>query len=246
MVGSARLPLARLPRFLAWKRAGTARALPGREVHQYQELKNSSCLQPKMPPCAFVPEKYDSYPYEQMLKIRQENVFPSLYTCYKRPLLIHQGYMQWLFDFEGRRYLDLFGGIVTVSVGHCHPKVTAAAQKQLGRLGHTSNIYLHPGIQEYAKKLTSLLPGSLKVAYLTNSGTEANDLAMLIARIFTRNTDVICLRGGYHGGSTYVMGITAIGRYKHSVANGANCHSVSILLCFLGGRRVFGTCWTYS
>ncbi|ETE68762.1 hypothetical protein L345_05439, partial [Ophiophagus hannah] len=73
-----------------------------------------------MPPCDFVPEKYDSYSYEQMLKIRQENVFPSLYTCYKKPLLIHQGHMQWLFDFEGRRYLDFFAGIVTVSVGHCH------------------------------------------------------------------------------------------------------------------------------
>ncbi|XP_070792053.1 alanine--glyoxylate aminotransferase 2, mitochondrial [Pituophis catenifer annectens] len=234
MVCSARLPLARLPRFLAGKRAGTARALPGREVHQYQELKNSSCLLPKMPPCAFVPEKYDSYPYEQMLRIRQENVFPSLYTYYKKPLLIHQGHMQWLFDFEGRRYLDFFGGIITVNVGHCHPKVTAAAQKQLGRLGHISNVYLHPGIQEYAEKLTSRLPGSLKVVYLTNSGTEANDLALLIARVFTRNNDVISLRGGYHGGSTYAMGITAIGKYKHGVANGANCHSTMLPDVFRG------------
>ncbi|KAG8131180.1 hypothetical protein E2320_017730 [Naja naja] len=188
----------------------------------------------KMPPCDFVPEKYDSYSYEQMLKIRQKNVFPSLYTYYKKPLLIHQGHMQWLFDFEGRRYLDFFAGIVTVSVGHCHPKVTAAAQKQFGRLGHTSNIYLHPGIQEYTEKLTSLLPGSLKVAYLTNSGTEANDLAVLIARVFTCNTDVICLRGGYHGGSTYAMGITAIGRYKFGVGNGANCHSTMLPDVFRG------------
>uniref|UniRef100_A0A8C5SVU1 Alanine--glyoxylate aminotransferase 2, mitochondrial n=1 Tax=Laticauda laticaudata TaxID=8630 RepID=A0A8C5SVU1_LATLA len=175
-----------------------------------------------------------SYSYEQMLKIRQENVFPSLYTCYKKPLLIHQGHMQWLFDFEGRRYLDFFAGIATVSVGHCHPKVTAAAQKQFGRLGHTSNIYLHPGIQEYTEKLTSLLPGSLKVAYLTNSGTEANDLALLIARVFTRNSDVICLRGGYHGGSTYAMGITAIGRYKFGVGNGANCHPTMLPDVFRG------------
>ncbi|KAK9408610.1 alanine-glyoxylate aminotransferase 2 mitochondrial-like [Crotalus adamanteus] len=234
MASSARLLLARWPRLLARNRASTALALPGREVHQYQELKNSSCLQPKMPPCDFVPEKYDSHTYEQILKIRQDNVFPSLLTCYKRPLLIHQGHMQWLFDFEGRRYLDFFAGIATVSVGHCHPKVTAAGQKQLGRLGHTSNIYLHPGIQEYSKKLTALLPGSLKVAYLTNSGTEANDLALLIARIFTHNNDVICLRGSYHGGSTYVMGVTAIGRYKHAVANGVNCHSTMLPDVFRG------------
>uniref|UniRef100_A0A670YQ51 Alanine--glyoxylate aminotransferase 2, mitochondrial n=1 Tax=Pseudonaja textilis TaxID=8673 RepID=A0A670YQ51_PSETE len=117
---------------------------------------------------------------------------------------------------------------------HESRKVTAAAQKQFGRLGHTSNIYLHPGIQEYTEKLTSLLPGSLKVAYLTNSGTEANDLAVLIARVFTRNTDVIGLRGGYHGGSTYAMGITAIGRYKFGVGNGANCHSTMLPDVFRG------------
>lgn len=62
-----------------------------------------------------------SYPYDHMLKIRKQNVSPSLATYYKKPLLLHQGHMQWLFDYEGRRYLDLFAGIVTVSVGHCHP-----------------------------------------------------------------------------------------------------------------------------
>lgn len=56
-----------------------------------------------------------------MLKIREQNVSPALRTFYKKPLLLHQGHMQWLFDYEGRRYLDLFAGIVTVSVGHCHP-----------------------------------------------------------------------------------------------------------------------------
>ncbi|KAM6470075.1 alanine--glyoxylate aminotransferase 2, mitochondrial [Liasis olivaceus] len=234
MVCSARLLLARWPRFLAGNKPRVARAVLGREVHQHQKLKNSFCLQAKMPPCAFLPEKYESYPYEQMRKIRRENVFPSLHTYYKRPLLIHQGHMQWLFDSEGRRYLDFFAGIATVNVGHCHPKVTAAAQKQLGRLGHTSNIYLHPGIQEYAEKLAALLPGSLKVIYLTNSGTEANDLAVLIARLFTRSDDIICLRGGYHGGSAYIMGVTAIGKYKHGVANGANCHSTMLPDVFRG------------
>nr|XP_060643773.1 alanine--glyoxylate aminotransferase 2, mitochondrial-like [Anolis sagrei ordinatus] len=78
-------------------------------------------LQSKMPACDFVPDKYESYPYERMVKIRKENVSPSLYTSYKKPLLLHQGHMQWLFDSDGRRYLDLFSGIVTISVGHCHP-----------------------------------------------------------------------------------------------------------------------------
>ncbi|XP_075788695.1 alanine--glyoxylate aminotransferase 2, mitochondrial isoform X4 [Pelodiscus sinensis] len=143
-------------------RAGGRRRHPGSDTLKQQELKNSFSMQAKMPPCDFSPEKYESYPYEHMLKIRKQNLSPALLTCYKKPLLLHQGHMQWLFDYEGRRYLDLFAGIVTVSVGHCHPKVTAAAQKQLGRLWHTSNIYMHPSIQEYVEKLTALLPDPLK------------------------------------------------------------------------------------
>uniref|UniRef100_A0A8D0LCJ6 Alanine--glyoxylate aminotransferase 2, mitochondrial n=1 Tax=Sphenodon punctatus TaxID=8508 RepID=A0A8D0LCJ6_SPHPU len=195
-----------------------------------QELKKSFCLQPKMPPCDVLPEKYESYPYEHMLKIRKQNVSPSLVTYYKKPLLLHQGHMQWLFDFEGRRYLDLFAGIVTVSVVHCHPKVTAAAQKQLGHLWHTANIYMHPPIQEYAEKLTALLPDPLKVVYLTNSGSEANDLAVFMARIYTRNFDLISFRGGYHGASPYALGLTSIGSYKHVVATGLGCQTVRFFL----------------
>ena len=67
-------------------------------------------------------------------------------TYYRSPLLIHQGSMQWLWDHEGRRYLDMFGGIVTVSVGHCHPRVNGALEKQLKTLWHTTNIYLHPKV----------------------------------------------------------------------------------------------------
>ncbi|XP_069819160.1 alanine--glyoxylate aminotransferase 2, mitochondrial isoform X2 [Dendropsophus ebraccatus] len=133
--------------------------------------------------------------------------------------------MQWLFDHEGRRYLDFFGGIVTVSVGHCHPKVTEAAKKQLGRLWHTTNIYLHSPLHEYAEKLTSRLPGKLKVLYLTNSGSEANDLALYMARIHTGNYDVISLRSGYHGSSPYTLGVTAFSAYKPGVANSFGCHT---------------------
>ncbi|XP_019373817.1 PREDICTED: alanine--glyoxylate aminotransferase 2, mitochondrial [Gavialis gangeticus] len=199
-----------------------------------QSRKSSFPLRAKMPPCDFSPGNYESYPYDHMLKIRKQNVSPSLTTYYKKPLLLHQGHMQWLFDYEGKRYLDLFAGIVTVSVGHCHPKVTAAAQKQLGRLWHTTNIYMHPSIQEYAEKLTALLPDPLKVVYLTNSGSEANDLAMFMARLYTRNFDIICFRGGYHGGSPYTQGLTSIGSYKHGVANGFGCPTTMLPDVFRG------------
>ncbi|XP_029434833.1 alanine--glyoxylate aminotransferase 2, mitochondrial isoform X2 [Rhinatrema bivittatum] len=187
--------------------------------------EKASPVQPNMPPCDFSPQPYESIPYEQVRQIRKQYLSPALKTYYKKPLLIHQGYMQWLFDSEGRRYLDLFGGIVTISVGQCHPKVTVAAQKQLGRLWHTSSIHLHPSLHEYAVKLTALLPEPLKVLFLTNSGSEANDLAMVMARIHTQNFDIINLRGGYHGASPYVMGLTAVGAYKFGIANGMGCHT---------------------
>ncbi|KAM8960888.1 alanine--glyoxylate aminotransferase 2, mitochondrial [Pelodytes ibericus] len=185
----------------------------------------SSNGHPQMPPCIFQPEKYQSLPYERVVDIRQRYLSPALVTYYKTPLLLHQGHMQWVFDSSGRRYLDLFAGIVTVSVGHCHPKVTEAAQKQLGRLWHTTNIYLHPPIHEYAEKLTSLLPGKLKVLYLTNSGSEANDLALFISRLHTGNYDIIGLRTGYHGASPYTLGVTAFSAYKAGTANGFGCYS---------------------
>ncbi|XP_040435014.1 alanine--glyoxylate aminotransferase 2, mitochondrial isoform X2 [Falco naumanni] len=212
---------------------GCGRRLGGVAFRQ-QKWKSSVSPQAKMPPCDFVPEKYKSYPYERMRKIREKNVSPSLRTYYKKPLLLHQGHMQWLFDYEGRRYLDLFAGIVTVSVGHCHPKVTMATQKQLARLWHTTNIYMHPAIQEYAEKLTSLFPDPLKVVYLTNCGSEANDLAMFMARLYTRNFDIISFRGAYHGGSPYTLGLTSIGLYKHGVANGFGCSTTMLPDVFRG------------
>ena len=83
---------------------------------------------------------------ERTKQIRRENLNPAMSTYYRSPLLIHKGSMQWLWDHEGRRYLDMFGGIVTVSVGHCHPRVNEALEQQLKTLWHTTNIYLHPKV----------------------------------------------------------------------------------------------------
>ena len=97
------------------------------------------------------------------------------------------------------RFLDLFGGIVTVSVGHCHPKVNAALTEQVGKLWHTTSIYLQPKIHEYAERLTATLPDKLSCVYLVNSGSEANDLAIMMARLYTGNYNIISLRNSYHG-----------------------------------------------
>ncbi|XP_036984948.2 alanine--glyoxylate aminotransferase 2, mitochondrial isoform X1 [Artibeus jamaicensis] len=187
--------------------------------------KVSLHTKPRMPPCDFAPERYQSLPYDRVLEIHRQHLSPVPTAYFSEPLLLHQGHGQWLFDHQGNRYLDFFSGIVTVSVGHCHPKVSAAAQKQLGRLWHTSALFFHPLNHEYAEKLSALLPEPLKVIFLVNSGSEANDLAMLMARAHSKNTDIISFRGAYHGCSPYTLGLSNVGQFKMILPSGSGCQS---------------------
>jgi alanine-glyoxylate transaminase/(R)-3-amino-2-methylpropionate-pyruvate transaminase len=146
------------------------------------------------PCCSLCVLQLQGLSYDETRAVRKEYLNPGILTYYKNPVLIHQGHMQWLFDHTGKRYLDLFSGIVTVGVGHCHPKVNKALKDQVDRLWHTTNIYMHPAIHEYGKKLASKFPGKLKVTFFTNSGSEANELAVLMARLHTGNFDIVSLR----------------------------------------------------
>ncbi|CAH0772284.1 unnamed protein product [Bemisia tabaci] len=179
---------------------------------------------PTLPSCDEPVKPYEGLDYEKIQKIKSERIVPCIMQYYKKPLLIHHGKMQWLFDHEGNRYLDMFGGIVTISVGHCHPKVTAAAKAQMDKLWHTTNIYQHPNLYEYAEKLTSKLPGDLKVVYFVNSGSEANDLAMMMARLYTKNFDIVSFRNAYHGMSPYIMGTTAISTWRYNLPIAQGIH----------------------
>ncbi|XP_037548508.1 alanine--glyoxylate aminotransferase 2, mitochondrial [Nematolebias whitei] len=192
---------------------------------QKSALSHAPTDVPEMPSCNFRPEKYEGMSKARMMEIRKQNCNPMTMkvTYYKKPVFVHQGYMQWLWDVDGKRYLDLFAGVATVSVGHCHPKVRAAAEQQLKKLWHTTNIYVYPALHEYCEKLASYFPDPLKMIYLTNSGSEANDLAMLMARLYTGNYDIITLRGSYHGGSPQTMGLTSNSAYKYPIANGLGC-----------------------
>ena len=144
--------------------------------------------------------------------------FPWKY--YKNPLLVNQGHMQWIFDADGKRYLDLFAGIVTISVGHCHPRITAAAHAQMGKLWHITNIYLNDKITEAGEKLAAKTPGNLKVVYFVNSGSEANDLALLMARAHAKAYDITNLRKSYHGVSPSLLRILSHSNWKQNVPVG--------------------------
>ncbi len=159
-----------------------------------------------------------------MLKTRREFLNPALFLYYKKPLMLVEGKAQYVFDDAGRRYLDGLGGIVTVSVGHCHPHVVEAIRRQNETLQHSTTIYLHPNIAEYARNLASKMPGNLKVCYFVNSGSEATDLALLMARAHTGNFDLIALRNGYHGGNMAGMGVTAHSNWKFNVPHNFGVH----------------------
>jgi alanine-glyoxylate transaminase/(R)-3-amino-2-methylpropionate-pyruvate transaminase len=173
-----------------------------------------------LPPFDHAPKPYSGPPADEVLALRKQFLNPAIFHYYKKPVMIVEGKAQWLFDEKGRRYLDGIGGIVTVSCGHCHPHVVAAAHLQNETLQHTTTIYLHPTIALYAKELAARMPGDLKVVYFVNSGSEANDLALLMARAYTGSFDLIALRNGYHGGSQSTMGLTSHHTWKFNVPHG--------------------------
>lgn len=188
--------------------------------------RSTSPAAPSLPPCTHTPAKYTGPSKAEVLAMRKEFCTPALVTYYKDPVMIVEGKMQYLWDEAGRRYLDAFGGIVTVSVGHCHPKVLAAVNTQNALLQHTTTIYLHPTIAQYAKKLASTFPreSGLTSVYFVNSGSDANDLAVLMARAHTGNFDFLALRNGYHGGSAAPMGLTAHSTWKFNTPQGFGVH----------------------
>ena len=179
-----------------------------------------------LPPCSVKPDAYVGPKASDLLESRKKFINPSLTAnlIYGEPLYITQGHMQWLWDESGRRYLDMFAGIVTVSVGHCHPVVNEAAERQLKSLWHTSNIYLTRPIHDFAEKLTAKMPKNLKVCYFVNSGSEANDLAMMLMRAYTGAWDIISLRNAYHGMTPYCASLCAISSYKRPQAGNFGVH----------------------
>lgn len=177
-----------------------------------------------LPTFDFTPEPYTGPSAADVLALRKAHLNPAIFHYYREPLMIVQGRGQYLFDEKGRRYLDAFGGIVTVSVGHCHPHVTDAAVRQMETLQHTTTIYLHPNIAQYAKALADRMPGDLNVCYFVNSGSEANDLALLMARAYTGNFDVIALRNAYHGGSQSTMALTSHHTWKFNTPHSFGVH----------------------
>lgn len=150
-----------------------------------------------------------------LLSDRREYIGRNLSISYKEKLKIVKGALQYLYDDKGRTFIDCVNN--PSHVGHCHPVVVKRMQQQIATL-NTNTRYLNDHMMEYAKRLTATLPPSLKVCYFTNSGSEANDLAIRISRHFTQQKDIIVLDHAYHGTSTVAMEMSP---YKFDSKGGA-------------------------
>ncbi len=170
-----------------------------------------------MPPCDHQPRPYTGPDRDELVRLRRRYLNPAIFHYYADPIAIVAGHMQYLWDERGRRYLDALGGVVTVSVGHCHPKITRRLREQVGRLVHTTTIYLHPNVVRLAEALAARLPegSGLTRSYFTNSGSDSNELAVLMARLHTGRYDILALRSGYHGCSETTLGLTGVGTWKY-------------------------------
>jgi 4-aminobutyrate aminotransferase-like enzyme/Ser/Thr protein kinase RdoA (MazF antagonist) len=141
----------------------------------------------------------------ETLAARRRLVGPSLSVSYRRPLKVVRGFGTYLYDESGRAYLDVYNNVPLV--GHSHPRVARAAQEQLALL-NTNTRYLHDTILRYAERLSRLLPEPLRVCYFLNSGSEANELALRLARTRTGREDVIVLEHAYHGHTTTLVDVS--------------------------------------
>src|SRR3984893_9778617 len=146
---------------------------------------------------------------DEIVRKHKEFIWPAVTNYYQKPLVADHASMQYLWDIEGNRYLDFFGGIVTIGVGHCNPKVTSKIKAQVDKLQHTSTLFPNEAIVALAEKLAQITPGALQKSFFTSSGTEANEAAILLARMAGPSYDVVSLRHAYSGGSALAKSVTA-------------------------------------
>jgi len=152
---------------------------------------------------------HTAVPHATLLAEQHKYVFPAVKPYFPDPLVLKEAHGVRARDDRDVEYLDLFAGILTTGVGHCHPAVVDAVREQVGRLGHTSTLYVTEPQIEAAKRLAAIAPGALQKTFFTNSGTEAIETAIMTARLYTGRTEIVALRLAYHGRSLMATSLTA-------------------------------------
>src|SRR5712691_8954502 len=152
---------------------------------------------------------------QEVILANQQYLFPSVFHYFKQPLVVTRAKDQFVWDADGNQYLDFFGGIVTISVGHCNDTVNNKVKAQMDRLQHVSTVFANEPQAALAKRIAGLTPqGKLTKSFFTNSGTEANETAIMTARCYTGSHEVVALRHSYHGRSAVAMAATGQGAWR--------------------------------
>ena len=151
---------------------------------------------------------------EQLLAAKRDFLVPCVYHFYQRPPVLVRGEGAYLFDAEGRRYLDCYSGVTVVSAGHSNPEIIEAAIDQLRRLQHTTTIYLTEPMLELARVVAELAPGNLRRSFFCASGSEANEGALLLATLATGRQECAYLKDGLHGRTKWAMSVTGLDMWR--------------------------------
>ncbi len=151
---------------------------------------------------------------QRLLDLKSRHLLPCLYHFYRNPPVLVRGQMQYLFDGEGRRYLDAYSGVAVMNCGHANPAIVEPAIAQLRRLQHTTTLYLAEPIYRLAEELVDFVGGGLERVFFVNSGSEANEGALLLAKLHTGRSRFVSLRGGLHGRTALTMGLTGIPMWR--------------------------------
>ena len=170
---------------------------------------------------------------ESIVDTYKRHAWPAAATYYEQPLVVERGEGMYVWDDKGTRYLDCFGGVLTVSVGHANPRVNRAIHEQVDKVMHTSTLYINEPAAELAAKVAEITPGDkLTRSFFTNSGSEADETAMLVARLYTGRQEIIALRHGYHGRTMLAMSAAGHSTWRHGGTAVAGIHHAMAPYCY--------------
>jgi 4-aminobutyrate aminotransferase len=175
--------------------------------------------------------------HDETISEYRAHTWPAAATYYKDPILIDRGEGMHVWDDQGKRYLDCFGGVLTVSIGHANPKVNGAIHEQIDKVMHTSALYINKPAADLAAKVAEVTPGKLNASFFSNSGTEADETAMLLARLYTGRQEIIALRHAYHGRSMLALSAAGHSTWRHggtAVAGIKHAHAPYCYRCPFG------------
>ena len=149
-----------------------------------------------------------------IIEKKKKYIMPCLAHFYKEPRQFVRGSMQYLYDSEGKKYLDCFAGVSVINCGHCNPEINKKVTEQVNTLQHVCNIYLTENFVNLTEKLAEVTPGNLQKSFFCSTGTEANEGAALLAQIYTGKSEFIALKNGLHGRTKLTMSLTGIGMWR--------------------------------